>query len=90
MIAAMPVHVLAVMPTVSATQLSVTAVATDAHVFVTLHLVGLTETFVRLPERRRAMAHRRLQAEHMTQVAGELSLPEFRRYLADCGFVLVP
>lgn len=79
-----------VMPMLSATELCVNAHTDDHNVFVTILLVGKTETWCRLPERRKNVGHLRLQAEHLNDVAGQLSLPQFRRYLADCGFMVQP
>lgn len=79
-----------IMPMMSATELCVTAHTDDRHVYVTVRLVGTTETWIRLPERRKNAGHLRLQAEHLNDVAGQLSLPQFRRYLTDCGFVVQP
>jgi hypothetical protein len=79
-----------VMPLMSATELCVLAHTDEHNVFVNIRLVGKTETWVRLPERRKNVSHLRLQADHLTDVAGQLSLPQFRRYLIDCGFVVMP
>lgn len=76
------------LPWISATELSVDAFIADGNIYVRLHLIGEVQTFIRWPERRGDIAHLRLQAEHLNEVAQQLSLPEFRRYIADCGFII--